>query len=362
MSQYDELEQYLRQSEPEKHSRGVAWATAIGLQEVDGLKTSAYLRDTARRNIEGEITIHQAQELIRAYYVSKDVRQNDAENYEEADKVSANIARLLGEQAFVFSPAGLISVHRRVFEGVYKHAGTIRDYNITKTEWVLNGDTVLYAPATEIMPSLEYDFGEEKKFSYKGVSIEQMIEHISHFISDIWQIHPFCEGNTRTTAVFLIKYLRSLGYKVNNEPFVENSWYFRNALVRANVKNPAKGIEQTSLFLIRFFENLLKGTNHELKNRFMHVDYKKEDRPSDQATDQATMQVLRLVTTLVAGPLSREEIMQHLGLKHLPSFRKNYIRPALDGGFIEMTIPDNPTDSRQKYRLTDKGMKLAITI
>ena len=354
MTYYDELEQYMRQNEPDKLSRGIAWATAIGLQEVDGLSTSGYLRETAFKNIEGKISIDEARKLIKAYYESRERRNKDT-GTEEADKVSANIAKLLGENAFVFSPMGLISVHRRIFEGVFKHAGKIRDYNITKKEWVLNGGTVLYAPATEIMPSLEYDFGEEKKFSYRHLDIDRIIAHMVQFISGIWQIHPFCEGNTRTVAVFLIRYLRSLGFKVGNKSFVENSWYFRNALVRANVKNPAKHIEQTDEFLVRFFENLLKGENHELKNRHLHIHYKEkqlsryDDRPSDQATDQ----VLAVINVLRSGPKSREEIMNSLGLKHIPSFRKNYLQPALDSGLIERTIPDKPTSSLQKYRLTE---------
>lgn len=274
--QYNELEKYLRQEEPDRLNRGAAWATAIGLQEVDGLTTSQYLRDTALRNIEGEITIEEAQQLIKTYYESKDNRKEADANIEEADKVAANIAELLGEEAFVFSPLGLISVHRRIFNGVFSHAGEIRDYNITKKEWVLNGDTVLYSPASEIMATLNYDFEEERKFSYSGLDMDRIISHLVQFVSGIWQIHPFREGNTRATAVFLIKYLRSLGFNIGNKPFVENSWYFRNSLVRANVKNVVKGIEQTDEYLKRFFENLLKGTDHELKNRFLHIDYKRD--------------------------------------------------------------------------------------
>lgn len=265
MNHYGEFEEYLKQDEPGKKGRAIAWATAIGLQEVDGLSTSEYLRETAVRNIEGEISIDKAQELIKAYYERKDNRVSHKNSEEEADKVSANISKILGEQAFVFSPIGLISTHRRIFNGVFNHAGKIRDFNITKKEWVLDGDTVLYSPASEIMDTLEYDFGEEKKFSYRGLNIDQIIDHLIKFVSGIWQIHPFREGNTRTTAVFLIKYLRSMGYEIDNKPFSENSWYFRNALVRANVKNPSKGIEQTDEYLKYFFENLLKGTSHELK-------------------------------------------------------------------------------------------------
>lgn len=360
MYNYDDFEIYMCQEEPDKQYRGAAWATAIGLQEVDGLTTSKYLRDTALRNIQGEISMNEARELINSYYERKDIRASFNSDTEQADKVSANIAAMLGEEAFVFSPAGLISIHRRIFQGVFAHAGRIREYNITKREWVLDGDTVLYSPASEILPTLEYDFGLEKKFSYRGLDIDAVINHIIEFISGIWQIHPFEEGNTRTTAVFLIKFLRSLGYYVDNKPFAENSWYFRNALVRANVKNPSKGIEQTDEYLKRFFENLLKGTNHELKNRYMHIRFVGEElgrspvgideRLSDRATE-----VARIVKD---GPKSRGDIMKALGLNHIPTFRKNYLRPALEAGIVERTIPEKPTVSNQKYRLTDKGKSI----
>ena len=357
MRDYDELEGYLRQDEPDKLNRGVAWATAIGLQEVDGLSTSKYLRETALRNIKGEISIDEARDLIKTYYESRDKLQPESEDTEEADKVSANIAKLLGEEAFVFSPAGLISVHRRIFTGVFSHAGKIRDYNIKKKEWVLNGETVLYSPASEIMATLSYDFGEEKKFSYNGLDIDQIITHLTQFVSGIWQIHPFQEGNTRTTAVFLIKYLRSIGFNIENKPFAENSWYFRNSLVRANVKNPAKGIVQTDEFLKRFFENLLKGADHELKNRFIHINYKENvyDREADRSSDRPSDQALLIMKALIDGPKSREVIMKKLGLNHIPSFRKNYLHDALENGWIERTIPDKPTSSNQQYRLTTKG-------
>lgn len=352
---YNELEEYLRQEEPDRLNRGAAWATAIGLQKVDGLTTSKYLQETAIRNIEGKISIDEAQKLLKTYYESKVNLTPDEKETEEADKVSANIAKLLGEEAFVFSPAGLISVHRRIFNGVFNHAGKIRDYNITKKEWVLNGDTVLYSPASEILATLNYDFGEEKKFSYQGLNTDQIIDHLIQFVSGLWQIHPFREGNTRTTAVFLIKYLRSLGFNIDNKPFVENSWYFRNSLVRANVKNPSKGIVQTEEFLKRFFENLLKGAGHELKNRFMHIHYHKDklSRSSDRPSDQA----LSIMKILINGPKSRDEIMTALGLHHIPSFRKAYLHDALENGWIERTIPDKPTSSHQKYRLTEKGEK-----
>lgn len=268
----DSFEEYLIQGEPNKAEKAKVWKTAIGLQQVDGLKPSDYLITTAKQNIDGDITIEEVKQRIDSYYIEHPV--NDEENrIEEADKVSARIAEILSEQTFTFSPAEYISIHRRLFQGVYKFAGKIRDYNITKQEWVLNCETVLYGSADSLNATLEYNFEQEKRFSYKGLSEQEVIEHIAHFISSLWQIHIFGEGNTRTTAVFLIKQLRSFGFDVNNDLFAAHSWYFRNALVRANYKNHVKHIHATNEFLLRFLENLLIGKTHILKNREMHVQF-----------------------------------------------------------------------------------------
>lgn len=193
------------------------------------------------------------------------MRTEVEDNTKEADIVSARIAKLLGEKSFQFSPAEWLTIHRRLFEGVFGHAGKIRQYNITKKEWVLNGDTVIYADFNSIRDTLDYDFATEKRFSYEGLSVEASVRHLAKFASDIWQIHPFCEGNTRATAVFMIKYMKTFGFKVNNDAFEKNSWYFRNALVRANYNNLQKGIHSTTKFLEMFFDNLLLNINHELK-------------------------------------------------------------------------------------------------
>ena len=233
----DPFKEYLRESEPDKVHKGYAWSTAIGLQAVDGLKPSKYLIDTAIQNIEGKITMKEAQSLIDSYYEERPVHLSDDERTEEADKVSSRIAEILSETAFSFSPNEYISIHRKLFQGIYKHAGKIRDYNITKKEWVLDGATVMYGSASELRATLEYDFSQEKDFSYKGLSMDEIIHHLAVFISRLWQIHIFGEGNTRTTAVFFIKYLRTLGFSATNDIFAENAWYFRNALVRANYTN-----------------------------------------------------------------------------------------------------------------------------
>ncbi len=269
----DNFEEYLRQGEPNKAEKAKIWKTAIGLQQVDGLKPSEYLITTAKQNIEGNISFEEVKQRIDSYYEQHPVKNNENRT-EEADKVSARIAEILSEQTFTFSPAEYLSIHRRLFQGIYGHAGKMRDYNITKQEWILNGETVLYASALSLKATLEYDFEQEKKFNFKGLSQQEIIEHIAHFISYLWQIHIFGEGNTRTTAIFLIKYVRKLGFKeVNNDMFAEHSWYFRNALVRANYEDLSKGIHKTETFLVRFLSNLLLGQNYSLKNRDMHVQF-----------------------------------------------------------------------------------------
>lgn len=283
------LEEYIRQGEPMQRERGQIWQTAIGLQQVDGLNTSAYLLQTAKQHIEGDITLQKAKELIDSYYQSQQVRQNsESEATEEADKVSARIAELLSEKTFAFNPSQLITIHRHLFTGIYKFAGKIRDYNITKREWVLRGDTVYYAGADMISETLKYDFDQEKSFNYSSVSVDEAIAHLATFCSNIWQIHPFGEGNTRTTAVFMIKYLTTLGFKVNNEIFANNSWYFRNALVRANYTNVLQGISYNPLFLERFFRNMLLNENHPLQNRELHLDWQAtNDHEQAQSANQS---------------------------------------------------------------------------
>jgi fido (protein-threonine AMPylation protein) len=267
MSDFDE---YKRLGEPDKKEKLEIWQTAIGLQDVDGLKPSKYLIETAKENIDGKITINEVKERLDAYYKTKEQRKED-DRTEEADKVSAHIAEILSEKTFTFSPAEFISVHRRLFTGIYKHAGVIRDYNIEKKEWVLNGDTVFYTSADSISETLEYDFSQEKKFNYKGLNAKQKVEHIADFISGIWQIHPFCEGNTRTTAVFLIRYLRFMGFTASNDLFAEQSWYFRNALVRANYNKHTTETYPTMDFLLKFLGNLLLGEKNMLRNRDMRI-------------------------------------------------------------------------------------------
>lgn len=282
-----ELEEYIRQGEPNQAEKSAAWRAAIGLQDVDGLKISKYLLDTAKEHIEGNIHISTVQHRIQTYYEERKDRKEIEDGTMEADIVSARIAEILGEKTFQFSPAELQSIHRRLFTGLFDHAGQMRKYNITKREWVLNGDTVLYAAYDSIWDTLNYDFSEEKQFLYKNVTVRDAIKHIVKFASGIWQIHPFCEGNTRSTAVFIIKYLQSFGFAVNNDVFAENSWYFRNAMVRANYNNLKKGIHATTEYLELFFENLLMDAHHELRNRYLHVDFGTMDR--SQSANEAVL-------------------------------------------------------------------------
>lgn len=264
-----DFDSYILQAEPERRENGRLWQTAIGLQQVDGLVPSEYLYQTAKRNIDGEITIQEAKRLIDSYYESRHGKSEEDDDAEEADKVSVRIREILAEKTFSFTPDLLLSIHKRLFSDVFYKvkAGRFRDYNISKREWVLDGDTVLYANADMIRQTLDYDFGQEKAFDYSKLSKEEAVKHLARFVANIWQIHPFGEGNTRTTAVFTIKYLNTLRFKMNTEPFAKHSWYFRNALVRANYTN------MNTEYLEKFFRNLLLGEANELKNRYCHIKY-----------------------------------------------------------------------------------------
>jgi fido (protein-threonine AMPylation protein) len=265
--------EYKKLGEPNKIEKSEIWETAIGLQQVDGLKPSDYLIETAKQNIEGKLSIYEVKEHLNKYYKSNPARAEQTRT-EEADKVSARIAEILGEKTFSFSPAEYLNLHQRLFSGIYKFAGKIRDYNITKSACVLNGETVLYASALNLRKTLEYDFKAEKSFNYKGLSKQQIIKHLARFVAYLWQIHIFGEGNTRTTAVFLIKYLRKLGFTdINNDLFTEHSWYFRNALVRANYEDLTRGIYKSDKYLIRFLANLLLKEKNILKNRELHINF-----------------------------------------------------------------------------------------
>lgn len=369
INEFASFDEYLRQGEPSQKESAENWKTAIGLQAVDGLQPSAYLIDVAKRNIEGEISLDETRKLIDSYYQSKTVRTPKDEDEEEADKVSANIAKILASKTFAFNTNGYVSLHRRIFEGVFKHAGEIRQYDISKKEWVLEGDSVNYLNWEDLRRALDWDIEQEKNFSYKGLTDDEKIEHIAKFISGIWQIHAFREGNTRTTAIFTIQYLRSLGYEVNNEMFAKHSWYFRNALVRANYRNIQKGIDYSPIYLVRFFRNLLLKDSWVLKNRYLHIqptdEWKEQPRIGtpqvprklSSSTPQVPRKFSQHVETLILSfndeYMTSAEIMGSIGLKDRKSFSELYLNAALSEKAIERKYPNTPRHPRQQYRMTE---------
>ena len=371
INEFASFDEYLRQGEPSQKESAENWKTAIGLQAVDGLQPSAYLIDVAKRNIEGEISLDETRKLIDSYYQSKTVRTPKDEEEEEADKVSANIAKILASKTFAFNTNGYVSLHRRIFEGVFKHAGEIRQYDISKKEWVLEGDSVNYLNWEDLRRALDWDIEQEKNFSYKGLTDDEKIEHIAKFISGIWQIHAFREGNTRTTAIFTIQYLRSLGYEVNNEMFAKHSWYFRNALVRANYRNINKDIEYSPIYLVRFFRNLLLKDSWVLKNRYLHIrptdDWKEQPRIGtpqvprklSSSTPQVPHKFSQHVETLILSfndeYMTSAEIMGAIGLKDRKSFSELYLNAALSEKAIERKYPNTPRHPRQQYRMTEQA-------
>ena len=379
---YTDFDEYIKQGEPDKKEKASIWRTAIGLQAVDGLKTSDYLKETACKHIEGKIDIDEARKLIQSYYQSKSHREPDDDEKQEADKVSANITKILSADTLNFSTQGLISLHRRIFEKVFKYAGKIRTYNITKKEWVLKGDTVRYLNWEDLNRALDFDIEQEKNFSYKGLSSDELIAHVTKFVSGIWQIHAFSEGNTRTTAVFTILYLRSLGFKVDNDMFAEHSWYFRNALVRANYKNAIEGVDYSPVYLERFFRNLLLGDKWDLRNRYLHIQPSKEwqiqpnvanpistrisTRTSTRTSAEQAQDLLHsknplvidLVKVIGNEEFSISQLMEKIGLKHRPNFMEYHLNPAIAEGYVCMLYPNSPRHPRQKYILTAKGIAL----
>ncbi|MCH5180838.1 MAG: Fic family protein [Erysipelotrichales bacterium] len=309
---YDLFEKYIEEKEPHKYEKTYSWQTAIGLQDVDGLEPSNYLIEKAIDNIEGKVSFNEVEKLIKSYYqqLSKKDKNNRTE---EADKVSVRIAEILSEKSFTFSPIEYISIHKRLFNEIYDHAGAIRDYNISKSEWVLDGDTVIYGNAYNLMEMLEYDFQQEKNFFYNNLSNYELIKHLAKFIADLWQIHIFGEGNTRTTAVFLIKYLRKMGFDVTNDIFAKNSWYFRNALVRANYNNANKNIYETTEYLEKFLGNLLFNEKNILSNRNLHISVAKAETILDTTSDISESEH-KILNAIKKNPkIKQMEIANHIG-------------------------------------------------
>ncbi len=341
----DPFQEYIKGSEPTKRDKWYAWHTAIGLQAVDGLKTSEYLVHTAVRNIEGEISFEEVNALLQTYYEENPARDTK-DRTEEADKVSARIAALLSERAFSFTPNEYLSIHRKLFTGIYSHAGCIRDYNITKKEWVLGGATVLYGSATELRATLDYDFSEEKKFSYRNLSMDEIIHHLALFVSRLWQIHMFGEGNTRTTAVFFIKYLHTLGFDVTNDSFAENAWYFRNSLVRANYNDLKNGIHETTEYLELFLRNLLLNENHPLHNRTLHISGTfKETGKTDIGTAKPDIEMAKpdietAKSNIDSAKADIEKMFQPKTAGHILRLRETFSKQAIFGRSDVMEVID----------------------
>ena len=329
-----ELSEYMKQGEPNRVEKTKIWETAIGLQDVDGLKPSKYLIKTAKEHIEGNIDIEEVKTRIDEYYEVQGSRKNFEKENEEADKVAVRITEILSENAFNFSPTELLNIHKRLFKDIFDGAGVYRDYNITKKEWVLNGDTVTYASFQSIKGALEYDFEQEKNFSYQGLSLDESIKHLCSFTANIWQIHPFCEGNTRTTAVFIIKYLRTFGFDINDEVFADNSWYFRNSLVRANYTNFQKNIFEDTSFLEKFFYNLLTNSKYELKNRYTHIDNIQMATENNLKGNNCTLEEQVIINILKANPRAKQE---EIAIQICKSVRtvKKYMAEMQEKGLIE---------------------------
>lgn len=308
----EHFEEYKKQGEPEKSQKAENWGVAIGLQQVDNLTPSKYLIEVAKDNIEGKISIDEAGEQVSQYYKKNPAKTLKEHNEKEADEVSARIAKLLSTHTFSFSPAELISIHNALFSGIFGDdiAGKIRTYDITKKEPILNGDTVIYGRADSIMETLDYDFEQEKKFNYKGLSKREKVERLAKFTSGIWQIHPFGEGNTRATAVFIIKYLYTLGFVTNNDLFEQNSKYFRNALVRANYQNLNQDIYYTMEYLNKFFGNLLLGEKNLLDNREMQIkdsmmSGKESSQKSSQKSSHKILELMKQNTAITTTELAQ---------------------------------------------------------
>lgn len=253
------------------------WDAAKGLQSVDWLETTPYLEELIFQDMNGEINTLFAHRKIKAYYAELKAGNvmfdnSDAFLAREADVAAAAIASILPGFAFSFSVSGLFAIHAEIFNGIFTHPGMARTCNIVKREeQVLNGDTVIYAPYAEIAASLAYDFEREKYFDYTKSCIHGQIEHMARFIAAVWQIHPFGDGNTRTIAVFLVKYLQYLGFPVNIRPFAKHSRYFRNALVRANYNNIPLGIREDYSFLEKFLSNMINKTAYDLPESELEI-------------------------------------------------------------------------------------------
>ncbi len=263
--------EYTEETKPEGYVKQLEWDMAIGLQEVDNLKPSKYLEKLLEENVNGNLTIKQVEEELREYYIEKDEKQELNHNELECDFVSTRIVELLQIDNFELSVDYLKYIHKYLFQDVYEFAGEFRNIDFSKHEKILNNGSVAYGDCKTLKESLEYDISLEREKNYIDMSVVEVINNITKFSSSIWQVHPFREGNTRTTALFIEKYLISLGYEVDNTLFKDKSVYFRNALVRSNYFNNYLNIKEDSSYLVKFYENLLLGKNNNLHSQDLIV-------------------------------------------------------------------------------------------
>lgn len=266
----EDFGEYLHQSNPETKKRAYIWAAAIGLQATDGLRTTDKMRNTARRHIENQISLDEARQDIWRHYEDNPATTPEQTKEQEADKTAFNIARILfSGQAVDFSTDGYLNLHRQVFDGVYDHAGQLRTCDLVKKEWVLEKNTVIYLHWEEIRIALDSNFDFKENINYQHRKGRELVDWISQFTAAVWHIHPFNEGNTRTTAVMAILIARSLGHDLHTDVFAEHSWYYRNAMVRANYMDLDRNVHIHPEFLIRFYSNWLLGEQWDLRNRYL---------------------------------------------------------------------------------------------
>ncbi len=306
-----------------KYSNKYIIETGIGLQDVDGIKNSSYFSNESARYIKGEISLDELDRIISSYYESKPDVENRSE---EADKVSIRIAKLISEDSFTLTVGQFLSIHRYLFKDILKKPGELRTYNFVKKEWILDGESVIYGDYRELEMTLQYDFEQERKYRYNDLSKDEIIDHLAIFVSNLWQIHAFEEGNTRTVAVFFIKYLRSLGFDVTNDIFAKNAWYFRNSLVRANYTNVSKNIFEDFSYLVKFLRNLLLGEKHPLKNRDLHIS-----KVTIEISETKESKILNLIKN---DPyITTEELSSslHVSIRTI----KNIIKPLVDKNIIK---------------------------
>jgi len=244
------------------------WSLSCGLQAVDGLTVSKSAL------LDGDDYVAGTKSATEVYNRSLDRYSSHVQEGREAeaDVVAAAMLVALEDDGFSLSPIMLDNIHARIFEPATvvgfdrRWVGRHRTVNITKSEPVLGGRSVTYADWRMISDQLRYDFSEERRHCYGSSLNEEFVRHFSRFIANIWQTHAFREGNTRTVALFSQKYLRYLGVRCDNMLFMDNSLFYRDALVRANFSNLELGIAEDLSFLNAFYENLVLDKNHNLSS------------------------------------------------------------------------------------------------